>query len=115
MTETARPQYSLDAATTRRGILAGGLALASLAASAPAANAQKADIGAGPIAAGRDSQLAGKVAVITGSARGIGRAIAVEMAANGADIVAIDICGFVSTASNAKPATPEDLEETARQ
>ena len=37
------------------------------------------------------------------------------MAANGADIVAIDICGFISTASNAKPATPEDLEETARQ
>lgn len=30
--------------------------------------------------------LAGKVAVITGAARGIGRAIAVDMAANGADI-----------------------------
>ena len=37
------------------------------------------------------------------------------MAANGADIAAIDICGFVSTASNAKPATEEDPEETARQ
>ena len=46
--------------------------------------------------AGRGSMLAGKVAVVTGAARGIGRAIAVEMAANGADVVAIDIAGPVS-------------------
>ncbi len=59
--------------------------------------------------------LQGKVAVVTGSARGIGRAIAVEFAANGADVVCIDICGFVSTASNAKPATAQDLDETVRQ
>jgi NAD(P)-dependent dehydrogenase (short-subunit alcohol dehydrogenase family) len=37
------------------------------------------------------------------------------MAANGADVVAVDICGFVSTASNAKPATPAELDETVRQ
>jgi len=36
------------------------------------------------------------------------------MAANGADVVAIDIAGPVSPASNAVPATPEDLEETVR-
>jgi NAD(P)-dependent dehydrogenase (short-subunit alcohol dehydrogenase family) len=70
---------------------------------------------AGPIRPGRGSMLQGKVAVVTGAARGIGRAIAVEYAANGADVVCIDICGFVSTASNAKPATPEDLDETVRQ
>ncbi len=70
---------------------------------------------AGPIKPARGSQLAGKVAVVTGAARGIGRAIAVEMAANGADVVAIDIAGPVSSASNAKPATPEELEETVRQ
>jgi NAD(P)-dependent dehydrogenase (short-subunit alcohol dehydrogenase family) len=70
---------------------------------------------AGPIKPGRGSTLQGKVAVVTGSARGIGRAIAVEFAANGADVVCIDICGFVSTASNAKPATPQDLDETVRQ
>jgi NAD(P)-dependent dehydrogenase (short-subunit alcohol dehydrogenase family) len=70
---------------------------------------------AGPIRPGRGSMLQGKIAVVTGAARGIGRAIAVEFAANGADVVCIDICGFVSTASNAKPATPQDLQETVRQ
>lgn len=53
--------------------------------------------------------------MVTGAARGIGRAIAVEMAANGADVVALDIIGPVSTASNAVPATPEELDETIRQ
>ena len=68
----------------------------------------------GPVAAGRGSDLSGKVAIVTGAARGIGRAIAVELAANGADIVAVDIAGPVSPASNAVPATTEELEETAR-
>jgi NAD(P)-dependent dehydrogenase (short-subunit alcohol dehydrogenase family) len=71
---------------------------------------------AGPVKPGRGSALGGKLAVVTGAARGIGRAIAVEFAANGADVVAIDIAGPVSpAASDAKPATPEDLEETVRQ
>jgi len=70
---------------------------------------------AGPITPGRGSMLQGKTAVVTGAARGIGRAIAVEFAANGADVVCIDICGFVSTASNAKPSTSADLDETVRQ
>ena len=70
---------------------------------------------AGPVRPGRGSMLSGKTAVVTGGARGIGRAIAVEFAANGADAVVVDIAGPVSTASNAKPATPEDLAETVRQ
>jgi NAD(P)-dependent dehydrogenase (short-subunit alcohol dehydrogenase family) len=68
----------------------------------------------GAVAPGRGSNLSGKVAVVTGAARGIGRAIAVELAANGADIVAVDIAGPVSPASNAVPASPEELEETAK-
>jgi NAD(P)-dependent dehydrogenase (short-subunit alcohol dehydrogenase family) len=70
---------------------------------------------AGPVRPGRGTQLTGKVAVVTGAARGIGRAIAVELAANGADVIAIDIAGPVSPASNAEPATPAELEETVRQ
>ena len=70
---------------------------------------------AGPVTPGRGTMLIGKVAVVTGAARGIGRAIAVEMAANGADIIALDIAGPVSPASNAIPATPEELDETVRQ
>ena len=54
----------------------------------------------------------GKVAFITGAARGQGRSHAVRLAEEGADIIAVDICrGFED--SPAPPATPEDLAETA--
>jgi len=58
-------------------------------------------------------RLAGKVAVITGAARGIGRAQAVRFAQEGADIIGLDLCGPVETVS-VPFSTPADLEETAR-
>lgn len=57
-------------------------------------------------------QLDGKVAFITGAARGQGRAEAIRFAEEGADIIAVDVCGPVET-NIAKPSTPGDLKETA--
>jgi SDR family mycofactocin-dependent oxidoreductase len=58
--------------------------------------------------------LQGKVAVITGAARGIGRAAAVALAQEGADIVGIDICAEVFPRSGVKSASLEDLEATGQ-
>ncbi|WP_024448647.1 mycofactocin-coupled SDR family oxidoreductase [Mycolicibacterium iranicum] len=55
----------------------------------------------------------GKVAFITGAARGQGRSHAMRLAEEGADIIAIDICGPVSSNPQIEPATPDDLAETA--
>ena len=59
-------------------------------------------------------RLAGRVAVVTGAARGIGRASALAMAREGADIVGIDIGGPVSATLDVKPASTPELEETGR-
>lgn len=58
-------------------------------------------------------RLRGKTAVITGAARGIGRAQAVRFAEEGADIIAIDVCGPIESVQ-VPPSTPQDLAETAR-
>lgn len=58
-------------------------------------------------------RLAGKVALVTGAARGQGRAHAVRLAAEGADIIALDNCATAATTSYAGP-TEEDLDETER-
>src|SRR6202161_4185931 len=57
-------------------------------------------------------RLAGKVAFITGAARGQGRAHAVRMADEGADIIAVDIAGKLPPCVPYDPATPEDLAQT---
>jgi len=58
--------------------------------------------------------LEGKVAFVTGAARGQGRAHAIRFAREGADVVAIDICGPVSDTITYPMPTSEDLAETAR-
>lgn len=57
-------------------------------------------------------RMEGKVAFVTGAARGQGRSHAVRLAQEGADIIAVDICRKFE-ASPAAGATPEDLDITA--
>ena len=58
--------------------------------------------------------LSGRVAFITGAARGQGRAYAVRLAREGADVIISDVCGPVSDTIPYVASTPEDLAETAR-
>src|ERR1700744_2764108 len=64
--------------------------------------------------AAQDGSLQGRVAFITGAARAQGRAHAVRLAREGADIIALDICAPVSDTLTYTPATREDLSETVR-
>ncbi|MGW0176549.1 mycofactocin-coupled SDR family oxidoreductase [Rhodococcus sp. NPDC003322] len=58
-------------------------------------------------------KLDNKIAVVSGAARGQGRSHAVNLAAEGASIIALDICADLD--GNTYPlARPEDLDETAR-
>ena len=59
-------------------------------------------------------RLEGKVAFITGAARGQGRAHAVRMATEGADVIAVDIAGKLPDCVPYDPASPEQLDETVR-
>lgn len=92
----------------RRGLLAGGAAaLAGLATGATESAAQPGQMGSG------STELRGQVALVTGAARGIGRACAVALARAGADIAAVDIARDIQ--GHPIPlATAEDLAETVR-
>ena len=58
-------------------------------------------------------RVEGKVAFITGAARGQGRSHALRLAEEGADIIAVDLCHDVESIGYSL-ATPDDLKETAR-
>jgi SDR family mycofactocin-dependent oxidoreductase len=59
-------------------------------------------------------KLDGKVAFITGAARGQGRSHAIRLAQEGADIIAVDICRQIDSVAYPM-ATPEDLAETVKE
>lgn len=98
-------------APTRRDVLRqgaaalAGIGLAALAGSASAAEADP---------TGKPGRLKGKVAVVTGAARGIGRAIAVAYAKEGADVMGLDIAGPASSVTAYPAATEDELEETGK-
>src|SRR5271168_3212821 len=58
--------------------------------------------------------IPGRVALITGAARGQGRAHAVRLSAEGADIIALDIAGPLPSSVPYDSPTPDDLAETAQ-
>jgi (+)-trans-carveol dehydrogenase len=59
-------------------------------------------------------RVEGKVAFITGAARGQGRSHAIRLAQEGADIIAVDLVGQIDTVPYAM-STPDDLTETVKQ
>jgi len=59
-------------------------------------------------------RVEGKVAFITGAARGQGRSHAVRLAEEGADIIAVDLCAQVGSVPYPM-ATPEDLANTVKE
>ncbi len=59
--------------------------------------------------------LDGKVALITGAARGQGRAHALKLASEGASIIAVDLCDQIASVPPYPPlATPEDMAATVK-
>jgi (+)-trans-carveol dehydrogenase len=56
----------------------------------------------------------GKVAFVTGAARGQGRSHAIRLAEEGADIIAVDICSQIDSVPYPM-STPDDLAETVKQ
>jgi NAD(P)-dependent dehydrogenase (short-subunit alcohol dehydrogenase family) len=60
-----------------------------------------------------DGTLKGKTAFITGAARGQGRAEAVKLASEGADIIAVDLCDQIASVPYPM-ATPDDLAATVK-
>jgi len=59
-------------------------------------------------------RVEGKVAFVTGAARGQGRSHAIRLAEEGADIIAVDICRQLDTVPYAM-STPDDLAETVKE
>src|ERR1700754_618753 len=61
----------------------------------------------------REGSLNGKVAFVTGTARGQGRAHAVRLASEGADVIAVDLCDQIASVPYPM-ANPDDLAATVK-
>ena len=107
MTPNSEP---LPGQTRREVLRQGAAALAGLGLAGLAGTAS----GAEPAATDKPGRLKGKVAVVTGAARGIGRAIAVAYAKEGADVMGLDIAKSASSAPAYPAATEDELEETGK-
>jgi SDR family mycofactocin-dependent oxidoreductase len=59
-------------------------------------------------------RLSGKVALVTGAARGQGRSHAVALAREGADVIMVDLCAPIPSITGYPPATEADLAETTK-
>ena len=104
-----------EGASRRTFLAAGSGAIAAATFGAFSAHGQeRRDTQMGKPVVGQSHILDGKVAVVTGAARGIGRATAVALARSGAHVAGIDICATVDPHSGVTPSTPRDLEEPER-
>src|SRR5207248_9402430 len=108
-TSTNRPR-----AMSRRKMLAtsAGAVLGASAVSRAMSPAEQADVG--DKTPHVTFSLQGKSALVTGAARGIGRAICVALARAGADVVGLDICAVAAPNLVYPPATPGQLDETGK-
>ena len=113
----ASTRHNLDRRDFLSGI-GGAVAVAattsSLAGITQVASAQNLPQTATATTSPPNGRLQNKVAVVTGAARGIGRAVTVAFAGEGADIIGLDICAPVDPRSGVEPSTQEDLEQTGR-
>ncbi len=98
----------------RRGFLAGSTAAIAGLGLAAADHAKETGESAASGQVFSREALKGKVAVVTGAARGIGRAASIALAQAGASVAGIDICATVDPRSGVTPATEADLEQTGK-
>src|SRR5438045_3570384 len=108
-TSTNRPR-----AMSRRKMLAtsAGAVLGASAVSRAMSPAEQADVG--DKTPHVTFSLQGKSALVTGAARGIGRAICAALAAAGADVMGLDICAVAAPNLVYPPSTPEELDQTGK-
>jgi SDR family mycofactocin-dependent oxidoreductase len=105
---------------TRRGIVLGGAAslagATALGTQQPQTIAQQSEERS-QTQSSNSENLSGRVALITGDARGIGRATAIALARQGADVAILDIANpqGVKNIQGYQLATTDDLDESIRQ